>query len=208
MKIYVVNYFWDNGESYEDYREYTSYHLFSSLRKAESYYYLHVVEEYEGRYSLIEWELDTQEKRVLDQSPYRECSPSYSNYDDYDSPDPEYDYDPEDWCPGDPCTSIEKAWEFIDWDNRNLVIDDDVDDDNAWVKEYEAFCEECSLNELHRELNTLLADSYAKKFCEEWNETDDILLRHLIIMPKYDKKFEELGFPKAWEAYKRLINVL
>lgn len=91
MKIYVVTHFYDNGESYEDYREYTDYFMFSTEAKAYNFYCEKILSDYEGKYSIIEWALDTQEKVLLEESPWIECS-SLNSYEDWQGDyEPEYD---------------------------------------------------------------------------------------------------------------------
>lgn len=204
MKVFAVKHSWDNGLSYEDYRAYESYKLFSTQQKAESYYYLHVVEKYEGKYTLIEWQLDTQEQIVLDECPYVQCTSECSyDYEDHD-PYEEDLYSQEDWWPNgiDPHDSIESAWKFIEGDGEETY------NTPEWMEEYEEFCNEKSLKELNASLNALLADNCARRFCEDYNKIDESQpsLRELTIM-KYDEEFLKLGFSKAWEAYKRLLNL-
>ena len=38
MKIYIVSHYWDNGESYEDYRDYEDLFHFSTLKKATTFF--------------------------------------------------------------------------------------------------------------------------------------------------------------------------
>jgi len=94
MKIYVVTHFYDNGESYEDYREYTDYFMFSTEAKAYAFYCDMILSDYEGRYSIYERELDTQEQILLEQSPWVECVPSYAQE---LSPEDYPDYEPDPW---------------------------------------------------------------------------------------------------------------
>lgn len=99
MKIYVVIHSYDNGESYEDYREYKDYMMFSTYQKASYYFWNHVVDDYMGKFTLIEWELDTQERKTLEESVYIKCiscwdtiSPDYSEEDYYcNEPGESYD---------------------------------------------------------------------------------------------------------------------
>lgn len=90
MKIYVVTHFYDNGESYEDYREYTDYFMFSTEAKAYSFYCEKILSDYEGNYSIIEWTLDTQEKVLLEKSPWIKCT-SYYDEEWQGEHEPEYD---------------------------------------------------------------------------------------------------------------------
>lgn len=94
MKIYVITHFYNNGESYEDYREYTDYFMFSTEAKAYAFYCDKILSDYEGRYSIYERELDTQEQTLLEQSPWVECVPSYIQE---PSPEDYPDYEPDPW---------------------------------------------------------------------------------------------------------------
>lgn len=97
MKVYIVKHCYDNGESYEDYREYEDWKLFSTYQKAADLYWASVVSEYEGGYTLIEWELNTQKKSVLEESAYIRCSSWYERQccEETYEPEPEdYEYDP------------------------------------------------------------------------------------------------------------------
>ena len=94
MKIYVVSHYYDNGESYEDYREYTDYDMFSTENKAYAFYCEKILSDYEGIYSMIEWELDTQKTTLLERSPWVKCSSMYQYepcLEDYES-DPREQY--------------------------------------------------------------------------------------------------------------------
>lgn len=98
MKIYIVTHFYDNGESYEDYREYTDYFMFSTEDKAYAFYCEKILLDYEGRYSMYEKELDTQKQTLLEVSPWVECSSMYQYepcFEDYE-PCLE-DYEPDPW---------------------------------------------------------------------------------------------------------------
>ena len=94
MKIYVVTHFYDNGESYEDYREYTDYFMFSTEEKAYAFYCDMILSDYEGRYSMYEKELDTQKQTLLEVSPWVKCSSMYQ----YEPYEPCFeDYEPDPW---------------------------------------------------------------------------------------------------------------
>ena len=95
MKIYVVSHYYDNGESYEDYREYENHELYSTYQKAKDKFWASVVGDYEGKYVLTEWELDTQEKNTLEESAWIKCTSWYDKQSCCYEPDPEeYEYDP------------------------------------------------------------------------------------------------------------------
>ena len=82
MKVYSVEHKYDNGESYEDYREYTDVKLFSTYERANTFFWERVISDYKGKYLMHEWELDTNEKKLLDESEYIACKP-YDPFDDY-----------------------------------------------------------------------------------------------------------------------------
>ena len=71
MKIYVVSHYYDNGESYEDYREYEDHKYYSALELATTAYYDEICEEYIGCWELTVVELDTQKTVELDKVPYK-----------------------------------------------------------------------------------------------------------------------------------------
>lgn len=96
MKIYVVIHFYDNGESYEDCRDYTDYYVFSTEAKAYGFYCDQILSDYEGKYSMYEKELDTQKQTLLEESPWVECRPMYqydSCLEDYEPDVDSIDYD-------------------------------------------------------------------------------------------------------------------
>lgn len=102
MKIYVVTHFYDNGESYEDYREYTDYFMFSTEAKAYAFYCDKILLDYEGRYSMYEKELDTQKQTLLEVSPWVKCSSMYPYepcLEDYES---------------DPCEQYTDSVDYVD----------------------------------------------------------------------------------------------
>jgi len=73
MKIYIVSHYWNNGESYEDYRSYEDHFHFSTLKKAMTFFQDKVTSDYEGRYILISKELNTQEEEELAKSAWVKC---------------------------------------------------------------------------------------------------------------------------------------
>lgn len=93
MKVYAIIYNSDNGLSYEDYREYTDIKLYSSLDEASKIYKEKVSNKYEGNFELIEWEIDTNNKTTLEESPYIDCTP----YDPYEEDDKDWAYGDDDW---------------------------------------------------------------------------------------------------------------
>lgn len=76
MKVYAIIRNWDNGLSYEDYREYTAIDLYSNLNEAIDIYKTKTSNKYEGSVTLIEWEINTNNKKTLKESPYIDCTPS------------------------------------------------------------------------------------------------------------------------------------
>jgi hypothetical protein len=123
MKIYVVTHFYDNGESYEDYREYTDYFMFSTEAKAYVFYCDMILSDYEGRYSMYEKELDTQKQTLLEVSPWVKCT---SYYDEHW----QGEYDPEDYYP-DPMDSYKEYWR---WDDDTSYEDISEEEDKAWFE--------------------------------------------------------------------------
>lgn len=93
MKIYAIIYNSDNGLNCEDYREYSDTKLYSSLKEASEIYETHVSGKYEGGFELIEWEIDTNNKKTLKESPYINCTP----YDPYEEEDKKDCYGDDDW---------------------------------------------------------------------------------------------------------------
>ena len=129
MKIYVVSHYYDNGESYEDYREYENHELYSTYQKAKDKFWASVVGDYEGKYVLTEWELDTQEREILEESAWITCKPYYNDewQGDYE---PDYeDYD----CSPDPIDSYKEYWR---WEDSLPDLDDGIseEEDKAWFK--------------------------------------------------------------------------
>lgn len=108
MKIYTVNHYYNNGESYEDYREYEDILYYSSFKNASKVFWEKVTSDYEGIIRLKELTLDTQETTTLEESAWIDCKSSWDypsepdymdNYDDYYYDDFDYnrDYDNAVW---------------------------------------------------------------------------------------------------------------
>ncbi len=131
MKIYVVSHYYDNGESYEDYREYEEHKLYSTLQIASEYFWASVVDDYEGKYVLTEWELDTQEKKTLEESAWIKCKPYYNDewQGDYE---PEYDDEWHNYSPN-PSESYKEYWR---WEDSSPDWNDDIseEEDKAWYE--------------------------------------------------------------------------
>ena len=79
MKIWIVEHHYDNGESYEDYREYMDYTVFSTYDKAMDFYCSKIIPDYEGKYILKEIEANTQRWSKLEESPYVKCSSAWDS---------------------------------------------------------------------------------------------------------------------------------
>jgi len=129
MKIYVVSHFYDNGEDYEDYRVYKEHKLYSTLQIASGYFWAAVVDDYEGKYVLTEWELDTQAKKTLEESAWIECKPYYNDewQGDYEPDYEDYDYSPN------PTESYKEYWR---WEDSSPDWNDDIseEEDRAWYE--------------------------------------------------------------------------
>lgn len=78
MDIYIVKHFYDNGLSYEDYRQYEDNLYYSSLELAENQYFPTIGKNFTGKYSVIKMTLDTNESNVIHETEYIHC-----NFDDY-----------------------------------------------------------------------------------------------------------------------------
>lgn len=155
MKVYAVKHEYDNGLSYEDYREYESVSLFSSYKQASEIFWDNATSDYQGKYTLLEWELDSQNKTVLEETPYIACMPEYYNeeeyaddYIDYDS-DEGYYYNSE-------------SWELIYDYCKAIAQDDSQKDIDDWLthkgENYEIFhqIEQDRIDKLLQTLNELL----------------------------------------------------
>ena len=129
MKIYVVSHYYDNGESYEDCRVYKEYKLYSTLQIASEYFWASVTGDYEGKFILTEIELDTQEKKVLEESVWLECKPYYNEewQEDYEPDYEGYDYSPN------PTDSYKEYWR---WEDLSPDWDDGIseEEDKAWYE--------------------------------------------------------------------------
>ena len=151
MKIYIVSHYWDNGESYEDYRDYEDHFHFSTLKKATTFFWDKVNSDYEGRYTLISKELDTQEEEKLEESAWVNCTSSwpYDTPEYYEPKDEEY-YEPEDNSQ----TLDDSMWEEQDEEEQRII--------DEWLthkgENYKVFkeMEEAQLMSLLKSLNTLL----------------------------------------------------
>ena len=95
MIIYIVSHYYDNGESYEDYREYQSHSYYSTFELASTFFWDKVTSDYEGKYVLKSVVLDTQETNILEESEYLTCHSQWDDYYNQENPEPDYDYCPE-----------------------------------------------------------------------------------------------------------------
>lgn len=163
MKIYIVSHYYDNGESYEDYREYENHELYSTYQKATDKFWASVVGDYEGKYFLIEWELDTQEKEILEESAWIACKPYYSE-EWQGNPEPDYEgYD----CLPDPMESTEEVFRYLEWKYRESYYEE-LSLESEWLnhegtnyqewKECEEEIKKRKSDILLDELNSMLTD--------------------------------------------------
>ena len=93
MKIYAIIHYFDNGLTYEDYRDYVTTNLYSDLSEASKIYQSETSDKYEGAFKLVEWEIDTNNKKTLQETSYIPCTP----YDPYEEEDKKFAYGDEDW---------------------------------------------------------------------------------------------------------------
>ena len=163
MKIYVVSHFYDNGESYEDYRDYEDHKLYSTLQIALEHFWASVESDYEGKYVLTEWELDTQEKNQLEESAWIKCEPWYNDewQGGYEPDDEDYD------CSPDPMESTEEAFRYLEGEDRESYYEE-LNLEREWLshegsnyqewKECEEEIKKRKSDILLDELNGLLVD--------------------------------------------------
>lgn len=93
MKVYAIIRNWDNGLSYEDYEKYTATDLYSNLEEALNIYKTKTSDKYEGSVTLIEWEIDTNNKKTLQETEYIPCTP----YDPWEEYNKELCYGDDEW---------------------------------------------------------------------------------------------------------------
>ena len=165
MKIYVVSHYYDNGESYEDYRTYEDHFYYSTLKLATSLFWDKATGDYEGKWVFQSVELDTQKTERLEETPYLPCSSQWEAYFEQDNPEPEdeeYDDFP------DPNKSAEEAFRYLDMEDREDCYRE-LDIEREWLT-HEGFnyqeWEECEEEIKKRksdilldELNSMLTDS-------------------------------------------------
>ena len=133
MNIYIVSHYYDNGESYEDYREYQDHEFYSTLKKASQAFWKHVTEDYEGMYQLIRKTLDTQEAKLLEESEWIKCTRYYPEEDWQGDYDDDY-YTCDSYEEPDPTASIKEYWEWEDELNMYCACGDiSEEEDKAWL---------------------------------------------------------------------------
>ena len=234
MKIYAVLHEYNNGLSYDDYEHWEDYNLFSDFAKASQYYWGHVSEDYEGQYTLMSWELNTQKREYYERSEYIPCTPDYGypDYDDWEENNDLEENDPEDFydytvgARRNPAASLDAAWEYID-----LCEEYENYERNSNPEEYEEYIlgkeaikwlntphainisskkleEERNLIEGDKLITELLLDSLAKEFCKEYNEYGESPLIVGLLIAKYREKYEKLGYANAWIGYLKKLNII
>lgn len=153
--IYAVKHYYNNGESYEDYREYEDTFLFSTKKNASDFFWTKVTDDYEGEYVLLEWEADTQEKTILEESVFIACTPEYWSYDDSDD-----------------CQDFEDSNDCQDFDFKEYY-----DAVSAFANRDEYLAEEEWLLGSH-EHNKLFKEMEEDKAIDELNASLDTLLNN------------------------------
>lgn len=93
MKVYAIIHYYDNGLTYEDKENYVTTNLYSDLSNASEIYKSKTSGKYEGAFELVEWEIDTNNKKTLQKSPYIDCTP----YDPWEEEDKKWAYGDDDW---------------------------------------------------------------------------------------------------------------
>lgn len=92
MKVYAIIHYYDNGLVYEDNEDYVTTNLYSDLSNASKIYQSKTSDKYEGAFELVEWEIDTNNKKTLQQTGYMPCK-AYDPWDD----DEDLAYGDDDW---------------------------------------------------------------------------------------------------------------
>ena len=93
MKVNANIHYYDNGLVYEDKEEYVTTNLYSYLSEAYKIYQSETSDKYEGAFKLVEWEIDTNNKKTLQETSYIPCTP----YDPFEEDDKNCAYGDEDW---------------------------------------------------------------------------------------------------------------
>lgn len=84
MKVYAVIHYYDNGLVCDDNRDYVNTDLYSDLNEASKIYQAKTNNKYEGTFELVEWEIDTNNKKTLKETSYVPCTPNDPWDDDWD----------------------------------------------------------------------------------------------------------------------------
>lgn len=87
MEIFIIDHYYSNGETLEDYRSFLDYECYSSYEIALSKFHEYTSDSWEGAYVLRRVVLDTQETWVIEESEYKPCIPKIEDPDlpeDYD----------------------------------------------------------------------------------------------------------------------------
>lgn len=166
MKVYVIIYSFDNGLVGEEYTTYEEYLLYSTLEKASEVFWNKASSDYEGKYELYSWELDTQRQELLEYTPYIPCT-----FDGWDEPEPPEDYyDNDDSWPDAPSyetpeKNIKCAWEYLKYE-QYYSYNDEIQLENEYLTSkgtnYQAFKEadeeiqQRLLESLNKDLDDLL----------------------------------------------------
>lgn len=167
MNIWIVKHLMDNGERYpEDYNHWETYKYYSSLDLAEHYYYIVIYGRYEGKYQLIEKTLDTQEEKLIEESPWVNCTPAdYSEYDYSDSDYREFDGDVPEALPTYDNHPFDRKFVFDCWDDDDMQNAlDEMQEEDMYLRTphetYELFkqLEQDQLDDLNRLLKSLGID--------------------------------------------------
>lgn len=158
MKIYVVSHYYDNGESYEDYRDFEDHSYYSTFELANTLYWDKVTSDYEGKYILKSVVLNTQETNVLEESVYLTCHSQWDDYYNQENPEPDYGY-----CPGYPededipCTPYdseedELVEDYLYSEGTNFKTMKEIDD------EIKARRQAMLMNDLNESLDDILTE--------------------------------------------------
>lgn len=188
MKIYLVKHEYDGHTDY-DYYFYEKYEIYSTLEKAEKAFYNHICDCYTGQYSLIEKTLDTQEEVLLEDSPWA----SYEE-EDYE----EYSYS----------KPANKNNAFGNVDIAYLKLYNEYHSSELQAPPSKDIWEIIELEKLKTSLRNTLADSYAKEFCEEYNQCQGDVLAISLLLAKYQKEYESLGYSNAWNLYLKELKII
>lgn len=93
MKVYAIIHYYDNGLAYQDCRDYVTTNLYSDLTKASEIYKSKTSGKYVGAFELVEWEIDTNNKKTLQDTGYMICAPD----DPFEEEDKNWAYGDDDW---------------------------------------------------------------------------------------------------------------